>query len=233
MIARIFTDGNIDMNSSKERSNQTLAATPFSARAKQLLIGLANLPDEIAPGLRYLKKQFPFVLEDLPPRSVRTETRFSEGENFPIDLVPNTEEEKYEFLILPLRDTLRAIWRAPDTYTKKWGIFRLCQDFFLRGDPALISPSISSDGDSSLRVRPPTRTERRLTEFSELIDQVRYCDGSECLAPYFIGRRNQKYCSPPCAAESQRQYKRKWWAENVSQWRASSAKRETEDKEKR
>ncbi len=213
------------MNSSKTKLNQTLAVKPFSTRARRLLIGLANLPDEIASGIRLLKERFPSVLKDLPTRPVRTETKFPQGENFPFYFMPDTEEKKYECLILPLRDSLRAIWKAPDTYTKKWAIFRLCQDFFLHGDPTLISPSISSDGDFSLRVHPPTGTERLLMEFSELIDQVRYCNGSDCRAPYFIGRRNQKYCSPECAVDSQRQYKRKWWATHGQQWRTNKSKR--------
>ncbi len=41
------------------------------------------------------------------------------------------------------------------------------------------------------------------------------CPNPDCLAPYFFAsKKSQKYCSPECAKPSQRESKRRWWAEN-------------------
>jgi hypothetical protein len=42
-----------------------------------------------------------------------------------------------------------------------------------------------------------------------------HCPNSDCPAPYFFAsKKGQKYCSPECAKPSQREAKRRWWAEN-------------------
>ena len=41
------------------------------------------------------------------------------------------------------------------------------------------------------------------------------CPNPDCPAPYFFtAKKGQKYCSPECAKPSQRESKRRWWAEN-------------------
>jgi hypothetical protein len=42
-----------------------------------------------------------------------------------------------------------------------------------------------------------------------------HCPNPGCPAPYFFAsKKGQKYCSPECAKPSQRESKRRWWAEN-------------------
>jgi hypothetical protein len=46
---------------------------------------------------------------------------------------------------------------------------------------------------------------------------LKICQNANCDKPYFISkRRDQKYCSPKCAAPAKRESKRMWWAENRS-----------------
>jgi hypothetical protein len=42
-----------------------------------------------------------------------------------------------------------------------------------------------------------------------------HCPNPDCPAPYFFAsKKGQKYCSSECAKPSQRESKRRWWAEN-------------------
>jgi hypothetical protein len=217
---------NIMKNSSKQTTKSTLAGISFAKRAKRLLKELANLPDDAEAGLQSLLTDFPYVLADLPARPVRRETEYEQGENFSYYGNVDDQLSKYRFLVLPLRNRLRALWRAPDKYSRQFGIFRICQDFFLQGNGKMPVGPVDYEWDFLLTgVRPPSRTERLLLQFMELTDYVRFCDSSDCAKPYFIAlRRNQKYCSRQCSTDSQREFKRKWWAENGAAWRAARVK---------
>jgi hypothetical protein len=210
------------MNSSTANAKQTLASMPFRIRAQKLLVNLVSLPDNEREGLDWLRANCPFVLEDLPSQRVDMETQFDDGEVFGYTQPVNSDESKYKYLVLRLRDSLRALWKAPDKETKRWGIFRISQVFFLQGDNALIRAPLSNEWDFLLTsVRPPSRTERLLLKFIDLADYARCCGGSDCAAPFFIAsRRNQKYCSLKCSRESQREFKREWWAKNGKAWRS-------------
>ena len=60
-----------------------------------------------------------------------------------------------------------------------------------------------------------TCLEAALYHLQRLGDRARHCGNPECPAPYFIAqKKGQKYCSPECAAPSQRESKRKWWNAN-------------------
>jgi hypothetical protein len=51
-------------------------------------------------------------------------------------------------------------------------------------------------------------------------ERLRVCQNTECPTPYFIAQRRwQKYCSEKCAQPSQREFKRKWWADHGDAWR--------------
>ena len=217
----------MNKNSSKKIATETLARAPFSVRAKRLLEVLANLPEDGTEGMQKLRTRFPCVLEDLPHRTITKEKETDDGESYPV-FTRSDEDSKYEYLILPLRNRLRALWRAPDRYTKRWGVFRISQDFFLQGDRNLLTGTVDDEADFSLRgIHPPCRTERMISEFIDLVDYACYCDGSECSKPYFIAsRRGQKYCSPKCAQEFQKKFKREWWAEHGDSWRKARANKE-------
>jgi hypothetical protein len=226
------------MNSSKGNQNRTLAV-PLAIKARNLVTCLVNLPDNAKEGMQRLQRHFAYVLEDLPLRLVHMEAKFevvetSETgetikaiETYPYDSGLKNDEERYRYVILPLRNRLRAIWRTPDRYSKQLGIFRILQDCFLQGDGTVFDDPLGNDGDRLLKgVRQPSRTERLLWHFLDLADHLRYCEGPECLNPYFVAsRRSRKYCSAKCAEPAQREFKRRWWASEGKLWRATRAKK--------
>src|SRR5438128_4896253 len=93
--------------------------------AKNFLVGLANLRDD-REGFAWFKKNYPHVLETVHPAQLRTQAMYSEGEAYEFELPDSELIQRY--WLLPLRDSLRAIWRAPDARTKQWGVFRIWQD---------------------------------------------------------------------------------------------------------
>jgi len=214
------------MNSSNKNESHVLATKPLSTRSKRLLESIANLPDDHTSGLRLLHNNFPYVLADLPSRFVQKEATFDDGASYPYFSVTRDMKSKYKCLLLPLRNRLRVLWRLPDRHAKLLGMLRIEQDFFLQGDERLQHDPLCNEWDFHLTQRPPSRTERLLLQFLDLADYARMCTGSDCTSPYFIAsRRSQKYCSPRCARESQREFKRRWWANNGTQWRAARVAR--------
>jgi len=202
--------------------------------ARDLLSGLANLQDGDDP-LKWFRNHFPPVLADLGSGPVRKQTGPEQtGPEEPYEYYGHCSDDasKCKYLLTPLRATLRAIWRAPDTGTKKWGMFRISQDFFHQGNASLIQTPLDNSWDVLLRgVKAPSQTERLLLEFVDLAEYTRYCDCPDCSAPYFIAsKRSQKYCSTDCRDRAQREDKLKWWKEKGSQRRARKTKREKESK---
>ena len=208
-------------NSSPKNRRRDLASPALPQLAKELLESVANLGDN---DLGRFQKKFPYVLEELPPRLVLMEADYGDSEDSYPYYAPTADiNSKHKYWLLRLRDTLRAIWRAPDRQTKQWGMFRISQDFFLQGSPELLSVPLDNSADYALSgLKLPTRTELLLLYFTKWSDLTRYCDNPECYVPYFIARDpRQKYCSDGCAKSAQREYKQKWWAENGRSWRAS------------
>jgi hypothetical protein len=208
-------------NSSQENRHRNLASTSLAEMAKELLERVANLGDN---DLVRFQKEFPYVLEELPPRLVLMEADYGDSEDsYPYYAPAADINSKYKYWLLRLRDTLRAIWRAPDRRTKQWGMFRISQDFFLQGNRELLRVPLDNSADYALSgLKMPSRTELLLLQFTRWSDLTRYCDNPECSAPYFIARDpRQKYCLVGCAKSAQREYKQRWWAENGRNWRAS------------
>jgi hypothetical protein len=215
------------MNSSKGKSSRTLASSSPRAEARKLLVSVANLRDD-DQGFEWFKKNLPYVLKDVTAPTVCKEAVFTNpDESFSYIGSASTPREKWKYWILPLRATLRAIWRAPDRRTKEWGMFRVSQDFFSQGKGDLIHAPLDGSWDFLLKeLKPRTRTERLILEFTRWAELTRYCDNPDCPAPFFIAaRRNQKYCTSKCAEPAQREFKREWWAKNGKGRRAAKAKR--------
>jgi hypothetical protein len=180
---------------------------------------LANLQDDKA-AFESFRHRFPWLLE-----AVNNNIYASYRKVYPPGSLEHTELNRKIWLV-PLRNTLRAVWRAPDAATKEWGLFRISQGFFLRGDPKLIDLPRANQSDFTLNWDPPTRTERFLLALMKWADLLTYCDNPDCVAPYFIAkRRGQDYCSKPCAQVAQRESKRRWWQEKGKQRRAASRKK--------
>jgi hypothetical protein len=57
-------------------------------------------------------------------------------------------------------------------------------------------------------------------------DRLRMCARPGCLHLYFIAAHlKQNFCSEPCAAWGQREWKRNWWVEHGKEWRRKRSKR--------
>jgi hypothetical protein len=181
-------------------------------------VRLANLRDE-KNGLKWLRSKFPDVLE-AESRTVVAVPSVSPKVYRPG--TPEHDELVRKSWLIPLRDTLRVIWRTPDVKSKQWGLFRISQDFFLQGDPHMIRRSEGRGLDFLLSWKPPTRTELFLLALMEWADFLRYCNNEDCPAPYFIAtKRTQKYCSRDCAKPFQQEAKRRWWATTGRQRRSA------------
>lgn len=56
-------------------------------------------------------------------------------------------------------------------------------------------------------------------------ERLRICARPDCPHPYFVARHlKQTYCSEPCAAWGQRQWKKQWWAKHGKEWRRKERK---------
>jgi hypothetical protein len=210
----------IRLKSSSGKRGRLLAGSPSSGQAKDFLVTVANLRDD-KDGLRRLRSRFPDVLDQVNRTMVAT---YSPKVYRPGS--PEHDEWARKSWLMPLRDTLRAIWQTPDPRAKEWGLFRISQDFFLQGHPDMIQRSTSNGTDFLLSWEPPTRTEQFLLELMKWADFLRYCANPDCAAPYFIAaKRDQKYCHTECARPTQRESKRRWWAKNGKQWRAGEVKK--------
>jgi len=116
------------MNSSSERRKHTLALRSRRRRAARLLAAIANLPNDVESGARWLQANFPDVLKDLPAREVIMEAEFPEDrESFPYNSTPKGAESKYRYLVLPLRNRLRWLWLARNSHYKLLGMMRISQ----------------------------------------------------------------------------------------------------------
>lgn len=196
-----------------------LALPSLRESATKLLEGVANLPDGKA-GFLWFKTTFPHVLETVNRWLVRHWAMNVEQEDY--DPSRSDEELIQQYWLLPLRQTLRELWRAPDTRTKEWGMFRISQDFFLQGQRDLIHTPLANPSDLLGTLHPPDRTEQLLLQLVRVSELTRFCENPECDAPYFIAKkRNQKYCSELCVGFGQREHKQRWWAEHGKKWRAS------------
>jgi hypothetical protein len=192
-------------NSSKKKDRGTLAGSSPAREAKELLEGLANLRDDDL-GFAWFQKRFPYVLEELTPRLVQMETEVwaSSGESYPYDSFAVDVKSKYKYWLLPLRATLRAIWQAPDRRTKEWGMFRISQDFFLQGNRELLHVPLENVADEVLSgLKPPTRTELLLLQFTKWSDFTRYCGNPECSSHYFIARDRRQGINQDVASFTQ------------------------------
>lgn len=88
-----------------------------------------------------------------------------------------------------------------------------------------------SDGQLAYRT-PNLRRFLFLDLFSIPAERLRKCANPNCETPCFVARHlKQLYCSPACAEEGQRAWKRRWWKEHGQEWR--KGKRDSRRKTKR
>lgn len=115
---------------------------------------------------------------------------------------------------LPARETLPPTWLRSEDKTESE-----IQGKSVEEVVGMILASRSREDERIFELMrslpPPTPMEAVLFHLQRIGDKLRHCPNPECPAPYFIAsKKGQKFCSPECAAPSQRESKRKWWYEN-------------------
>ena len=131
-----------------------------------------------------------------------------------------------EYWLIPLRDTLRSIWTADDVRAKRWGLFRILQDYFQYDDDRFNRSLYRTLSRHCMAapLEPPTKFEEYLLYMMEA-GQTRKCRNPDCPSPYFFAKRgSQQYCSSVCAEPAQKIYKKNWWRKKGKQWRAERSR---------
>ena len=204
-------------NSSIKGGSRTLA--PISAhKAKEFLLELANLRDEEAAP-RFKRRFGSLFLPEVSALLIRSWAIRVEEE----DVVELSADEKFwKYWLLPLRDSVRRLWIS-DERDKRWGTFRILEKYFLIGSSRFAEAPVRDDAEWFLpaNLGPETTCEHI---FNYMTGRTSRCQNGDCHTPYFFAiRRSQKYCSDVCAIPAQREFKRKWWAENGPEWRQKRA----------
>jgi hypothetical protein len=187
-------------------------------KAISFLTTLANLSDD-PNDIVLFARRFPAARGfKVSPWLVRHWAMNLEGE----DYVPGRSDGQLLRLywLMPMREALRAVWRAPDKRSKLWGIMRIIQDFFQYGDRSLVRIPLPNEGDYFLSLRSPSRFEEAILQFIDLADCTGYCANGDCQHPYYLSPRKKKYCTRECAKPAQRAAKKKWWNTKGSRRRA-------------
>ena len=167
---------------------------------------------------------------DQPYQPARSDTD-TPGRGIPRGSPPrpiDSAEQEAEW-IWTLHTHLCRIWDQPDYRTRQWGGFLLLH--LARGEAG--SRHLTLLGFPG-PLPPPTLFEQALMWFVDVGDRARHCPNPDCVAPYFFAaRRSQKYCADICARPSQREFKRRWWAEHGSARRKSRTRHVTKAKKGR
>lgn len=205
------------LNSSIKGGSRTLA--PISAyKAKEFLLELANLRNEEAAP-RFKRRFGSLFLPEVPALLIRSWAIRVEEE----DVVELSADQKFwKYWLLPLRDSVRRLWIS-DERDKRWGTFSILEKYFLIGSSRFAEGPVRDDAEWFLpaNLGPETICEHI---FTYMTGHTSRCRNGDCHTPYFFAiRRSQKYCSDVCAIPAQREFKRKWWAENGPEWRHKRA----------
>ncbi len=124
---------------------------------------------------------------------------------------------------------LAMAWDATDLRRFEWYTWKAQRDYEFEAASARhkVTPShLASRPGDELKVKaaiieseePPatiTPVEAAIFHLRQNRKRALHCPNPDCPAPYFFAmKKGQKYCSPECAKPSQRESKRRWWAEN-------------------
>jgi hypothetical protein len=126
-------------------------------------------------------------------------------------------------------DLARA-WESPDLRHFEWYTWKAQMDYEFQAASArhdLLEPGVSIENMPSAIAaitesgEPPvtiTPVEAAIYHLRRNRKRALHCPNPDCPAPYFFAsKKGQKYCSLECAKPSQRESKRRWWAENRAQ----------------
>jgi hypothetical protein len=141
-----------------------------------------------------------------------------------------SKSDKLETEIIPyLKALFRAAWTEQDRRTLEWA-FASLRLALARNTELLWWPrqdglfAWQENKSNRLRLAHAPSYELPIAKAFEYLvknfGHARYCANSDCPAPYFFAiKHSQRYCSEKCAQGSQKESKRKWWAEHGSEWR--------------
>src|SRR5436305_13840781 len=190
-------------------TNSTLAPEELTAsKCRQFLCELANMRAEDIPAALRIRRLFPSVVACFVDKCWPAD-----------DQIEGYNEDMRAWLGLQwLQGLVQSIWNAPTPLA--------------RGDRLIIMQRILSSRIAGILVAkearvdsPPSSLERAMSYFLRHIDQARICPNPTCHSPYFLAdHRGRKYCSAPCAAPAQKEFKAQWWAKHGKKLRAQKSK---------
>ena len=218
------------MISSKNKAVRTLAPIS-SVLAREFLRRLANLREDSAASLRFKARFGRLFLAEVPWQLVRHWAVNIDAEGYDLgdETCPKWQEDDLlrQYWLLPLRDAVRGIWKAPGVMTKQWAVFVVLANYFTFGDRGLfVGPILGPLESSSFATISPGPCGKILLHLIKNAELTRYCGNPECPAPYFFAaRRSQKYCSTDCSEPAQRASARKWWRKHGPGWRRARVAR--------
>lgn len=126
-------------------------------------------------------------------------------------------------------NALKDAWREPNGRVKNWKLARLLSEAL----------ALAAFGRDSLwEPDPPHSWADNLADTIihalRISDRLKVCSNHECPAPLFIiKRKNQRQCSPECAAYAQRKAKLEYWNRIGKRRRKTKGKKQSKRREKR
>ena len=204
------------MSKSSRKSRDQILGVLSTARAERLLLDWANTPEteDFAEMARRYHRRDPE--EVIPLESEGPYQRLLK--RYP-EIFPDQSERSVQFARV-FGKFLRKAWREPAGRRRNWYL----------ADAESISHRerewYTSETADSLRFKfaidrfldPPnqaTPLEATVAYFRRSADRALYCPNPDCPAAFFFAKKKgQKYCSSVCALPSQREAKRRWWANN-------------------
>lgn len=225
--------------------------TPTTAR--QVLTGLANLPDESAaptghPLLLRIKEQvgalahhFPEVFDELRPLltgKAGPAGLLAQGSDGPFT---DPVHDPFVSAVAGLSRHVREVWKlAQHPREAEWMIFELRQLHKRLSVRALnlpefaeSSPLIAKDIENWIfwgwwPDRPPALTafEQMMYHFHRMLPQARFCANQDCQTPHFFAHKRRRYCTEKCARLAQAEYKKRWWHDRGSKRRRQALRKQ-------
>ena len=231
-LAPMMQEGGMTMNSSRTDGFKTLARKVPAPRLRNFLTELANFSGD-QEGATRLSRRYANLLP--PPRHLRAQLRQSAPllrEHHPEVSLEQEDEVVLRGWLIPLRNWVQTIWRAPDLRTKRFYLYRLlsAEMYTTEGKGLEITNLMFVAGPVTVEFEPPSAFEQALEYLLGSIHRTRHCANPECRhQPYFFAqRRTQKYCSEACAEPAQRRAKRAWWLKHGDAWREARRKKPTQ-----
>lgn len=192
--------------------------SPKSSSAKHLdpravLIDLANMRDDGAAHFRARWKALYQGYKDSKLHQLRDELQLLWAENIPVEL---NDDDTLKYPVPNLSAHAREQkegWEGSESWHKDEPLQQFICDMWLKdaGKSGLLV-----DWENR-RLKPDVKKLPIILVWGCLqnADRLAFCHNSECVAPFFVGKRkDQQFCSDECAAPAKREAKLRWWRAN-------------------